>query len=345
MRKIVAVWTTLSLCALGLAVVARDVDAQVIRLKLSHYLPPKHNHHMNVLRPWVEEIRRKTNGRVEITIFPAASLCKPPQQYECARSGIADIAFGVPGWTPGRFPMTSVLELPFLYRTAAVGSQMLADLWPRYLKKEYDDVHVLYLNAAPAFHVHTRSKLVRSLADFKGLKIRVPSAVVGDILDAFGATKVGMEASQIYESMSQGVIDGFILTFEALLPFRLHEVSKYHTEVGMSTIVFATFMNKAKYESLPPDIRKVFDETTSPAAGAWRRVGESWDKAEKIGRKVVLDRKHQIYALPKEEFNRWREAAKGIDGSWASALESKGLPGRALVREARGLAVKYGEAE
>ena len=77
-----------------------DAAAQEVKLKLSHFAPTAHNHHANVIVPWVEEVKKRTNGRVEITVFPGASLCKPTQQYDCAKSGIADLAWGVTGWTP-----------------------------------------------------------------------------------------------------------------------------------------------------------------------------------------------------------------------------------------------------
>ena len=332
---LVAAW----LCAPGLA------SAQEIKLKLSHFLPVAHNHHVNVIMPWVEEVKQKTNGRVEITIFPGASLCKPPQQYDCAKSGIADLAWAVTGWTPARFPMSSVIELPYMHRSAVVGSQMLADLWPKYLAKEYDDVYVLYMNVHPAGHIHTHSKLVRTLDDFKGMKIRTPTAVVGDILDSLGATKVGMPANQIYEAMSNKVVDGFGMPYEALPPFKLIEVSRYHTEVGMYTTAFAMFMNKAKFDSLPPDVKRVLIDTTSPQSGYWKRVGESWDKAEIVGRKLTLDQKGEIYVLPKDERKRWREAVRSLDEKWAADLEAKKLPAKALLQEARALSAKYGEAE
>ena len=320
-------------------------SAQEIKLKLSHFAPAAHNHHVNVIMPWVEEVKKRSNGRVEITVFPGASLCKPPQQYDCAKSSIADLAWGVTGWTPGRFPMSSVIELPYMHRTAATGSQMLADLWPKYLSKEYDDVYVLYMNVHPAGHIHTHSKLVRTLDDFKGMKIRTPTAVVGDMLDTLGATKVGMPANQIYESMSNKVVDGFGMPYEALPSFKLIEVSRYHTEVGMYTTAFAMFMNKARFDSLPPDVQKVLIDTTSPQSGYWKRVGESWDRAEIVGRKAVLDQKGEIYVLPKEERKRWREAVRSMDEKWAADLESKKLPGKALLQDARAISAKYGEGE
>jgi TRAP-type C4-dicarboxylate transport system substrate-binding protein len=337
--------TTVRLACLSVAVALAwtPAAAQEIKLKLSHFTPPAHNHHANVIVPWADEVKKRTGGKVEITVFPGASLCKPPQQYECARSGIADLAWGVTGWTPGRFPLTSVIELPFMHRTAAVGSQMLADLWDKHLKREYQDVHVLYLHTHPAGHVHTHSKPIRSLADFKGMKIRTPTATVGDLLDMLGATKVGMPATEIYQNMQQKVIDGFGMPFEALPPFRLHEVSKFHTEVGMYTTAFAMFMNKARWDALPPDVKKVFEETTSSTA-YWRAVGESWDRAEVRFRKVVAE-KSEIFVLPKDERKRWREGVKALDEKWAAAVEAKGLPGRAILKDARELSAKYGEID
>ncbi len=333
--------------AVALAIVAGAGPgaAQEIKLKLSHFVPPSHNHHVSVLAPWVDEVKRRTNGRVEITIFPGATLCKPPQQYECARDGITDIAFGVTGWTPGRFPRSSVVELPFMMRTAATGSQMLADLWDKYLKVEYDDVHVLYMNVHPAGHIHTHSKPIRTLDDFRGMKIRTPTATIGDLLEMLGAAKVGMPVTQIYESMSNKVIDGFVVPYEVFPPLKFQEVSRYHTEIGMYTTAFATMMNKRKFESLPADVRRVLVETTSRDSGYWKSVGERWDRAEAPGRKVIVDRKGEIYVLPKDQRARWREAVRSLDDKWVADVEKRGVPGKELLKAARGLALKYGEAD
>ena len=272
--------------------------AQEIKLKLSHFAPTAHNHHANVIVPWVEEVKKRTNGRVEITVFPGASLCKPTQQYDCAKSGIADLAWGVTGWTPGRFPMTSVIELPFLVRTATVSAQILADLWEPYLQREFDDVHVLYLHTPPAVHINTHSKPIRVMVDFKGMKIRIPTALTGALLERLGATPVGMPANEIYQNMSTKVLDGFTMPFEALPPFRLHEVSKYHTEVWISgSAAFAMYMNKAKYAALPADVRQVLDETTA-RLWYWKQIGESWDKAEVGARQVVEAHKTRSIGCP-----------------------------------------------
>jgi TRAP-type C4-dicarboxylate transport system substrate-binding protein len=342
MRRHTAVLAALPVTLTGAAGAAAQ---DVVKLKVSHFLPAAHNHHASVLAPWAEEVKKKSHGKLELTIFPGASLCKPQQQYDCARDGIADISFGVTGWSPGRFPQTSVVELPFMMRTAATGSQMLADLWDKYLKSEYQDVHVLYMNVHAAGHIHTSTRPVRTLDDLRGLKIRTPTATIGDLLEMLGAAKIGMPVNAIYESMSTKVIDGFVVPYEVFPPLKLFEVSRYHTEIGMYTTAFATFMNKKRYESLPAELRQVLDETTSAKGGYWKSVGARWDVAEAPGRKAITDRKNEILVVSREDRRKWRDAVRGLDDRWVAEMEKKGLPGKALLKEARELAARYGESD
>jgi len=329
----------------GALATAHPPAAQEIKLKLSHFLPAGHHHHQAVVLPWVEEIRKRTNGRVDITVFPGASLCPTSKQFECARDGIADLAWAPVSPAQGRLPMTSVIELPFMHRSAAVGAQMLADLWDKYLKKDHDDTHVLHLGVSPAIHLHTVARPIRSLEDLKGARLAATTAVGGDALEMLGAVKMGMPPHALYEAVSQKGADGFGMSFEALAPFRLNEVVRHHTEVGLAAAAFALHVNRKKYATLPPDLRRVLDETTAPAGGYWRRVGEAWDRAEAAARKALIDGKAEVFVVPRDERRRWREALRPLDDRWAADLDRRGLPGKALVKEARDLSVRYGESE
>jgi TRAP-type C4-dicarboxylate transport system substrate-binding protein len=328
----------------ALALTAATADAQEVKLKLSHFLPASHPIHQQAVLPWIEEVRRRTGGRVEITAFPGATLCPPAKQHECARDGLADIAWAVTAWTPGRFPLTSVIELPFMVRTAADGSQMLAELWDRFLRREYEDTHLLFLSVQPPWHVHTDGPSVRSLEDLKDLRIGALTAPAGEAVELMGARRVPMPPTapyEIHEAMSRRILDGFVMPFEALPSLRLHEVAHQHTEVGITTVAFAVHMNRKRYEALPADVRRVLDETTSPARGHWRRVGEVWDSAETAARRVIAERKGEVLVLGRDERRRWRDALRPLSERWAADLEKRGLPGRALLREARHLAARY----
>lgn len=314
-----------------------------IKLKFSTMLPASTTHYKAVILPWVEELKRRSNGRLSITMYPASSICKATQQYECVRDGLVDIAFGVPGWTPNRFPMTAVMELPFMHRTAATGSQMLADLWPKFLSKEYEDVHVLALNMQPAGHFHTASKPIRTLEDMKGAKLRTVTAVTGDLIEALGGVKVGIASPEVYQAMSNRAIDGFMLNYEGVLAFRLQEVSRYHTEVSAYSTVFATWMNRKTYEALPADLRQIVDQTTSAASGYWKQIGAAWDQNDANARQQLTQGRHEVIELTPAERQRWVAASKVIDEKWVADMEKRGLPGKLLVEEARALARRYGE--
>lgn len=314
-----------------------------IKLRFSTMLPAVTTHHRLVIEPWVEEVKRRSNGRLEITVFPGSSICKPNQQYECVRDGLVDIAFGLPGWTPNRFPLTSVMELPFMHRTGAVGSQILADLWDEYLAAEYKDVHVLAMNMQPAGHLHTSRRPVRSLPDVSGLKVRAVTAVTGDLLEGLGAVRVGMAIPEVYQAMSNRVIDGFILNYEGVLAFKLQEVSRFHTDVAMYSTPFATMMNRQKYEGLPADLRSILDETTSRASGYWRAIGATWDQNDAKAREALVKAGGEVIEISQDERRKWIERTASIDETWATTMEARGLPGRALLKQARALAVKYGE--
>ncbi len=336
-------WLASVVVALSTSLVAPAQAQEPVRLKFSTMLPTGTTHHRMVIQPWVEEVKRRSNGRLEITVFPASSICKANQQYECVRDGLVDLAYGLPGWTPNRFPMTSVMELPFMHRSAATGSRMLADLWPQYLSKEYTDVHVLAMNMQPAGHVHSSGKAIRGLEDFKGQKIRAATAVTGDLIEALGGVKVGMPSPEVYQAMSNRAIDGFALNYEGVLAFRLQEVTRYHTEVSAYSTVFATMMNRKRYESMPADLRQILDETTAAAKGYWEQSGVAWDRNDENARKSLTDAKHEVITLSDAERERWVKAATPIDEKWVADLEKRGLPGRQLLDEARALARKYGE--
>ena len=333
------------LLALLLAFPAAPAAAQEIKLKLSHFVPPSHNHHTSVIVPWVEEVKKRTNGRVEITIFPGASLCKPPQQYECVRDGIADISFAVTGWTPGRFPASSVVELPFMMRTAATGSQMLADLWDKYLKGEYGDVHLLYMNVHPAGHIHTHSKHHPRAGGLQGPEAARPHRGGGRRARDAGRGQ-GRHARQpdLRVHVQQGV-DGFVVPYEVFPPFKFYEVTRFHTEVGMYTTAFAIMMNKAKYESCPPTCARCSTRPPRrrPATGGrWASRGTrprcSAARSSRTGRT-------RSSWCPRRSGGSWREALSGLDDKWAAGRRGQGRPRQRAAQGGACARQKYGEAD
>ncbi|MCI5076123.1 TRAP transporter substrate-binding protein [Oricola sp.] len=252
--------------AVSAALVLAATTASATDLKLADFQPPSHFVVENVYKPMAESISAGTDGAVTVSIFMGGELGPgPAEQYNRAVDGVADIAFGLPGYTASNFPKTLLTELPGVI-DAETGTAKVQDHTDM-LAKEYRRVALLGLwNNAPNL-LFTAEKPIRSLADLKGLKIRVPSRNAGLVVEAWGATPVSMPAPEIYNSMQTGVIDGAMIDATTLGAFKLAEVTNYIT-MGMDSTISSFFliMNRDSFEDLTDDQQKVVLDAGRQAA-------------------------------------------------------------------------------
>jgi len=165
---------TIGACVLSLSlIVGGAASAETIELKMSHFMPTKHVQHTKVMEPWAKKIGALTDGRVKVTIFPGGALGKPPHQYDNAVKGITDITFGLQSYTPGRFPLTSSLRLPFMVKSGEQGARILWSMYEKYLQQEYKDVKVLWLFMHGPGQMCTTKKQVKTIDDLKGWSGRI----------------------------------------------------------------------------------------------------------------------------------------------------------------------------
>ena len=331
-----------SLAAALFCVFSNGAGAEPITLRLHTFNSPKSIAVRLFLQPWAEEIEERTEGRVDVQVFPAMQLGgKPSDLYGQARDGVVDIVWTLPGYSAGRFPLTEAFELPFICADAEATSQALNDFYRTWLRGEYEDTHPLVFHAAAPGHIHTADQEVRTLEDLEGLKMRAPSRASAAMLKALGAVPIGMPVPKVYEALSRGVVEGAWIPWTIMRPFRLHEVTQYHTEVSLSCVLFLMTMNKARYESLPVDVRAIIDETTGIALA--KRLGRLWQDDEEPGRTIALEQGHSIVTLTDTERERWRIAAQPVIDGWVEKVNAMGHDGEAMLADARRLVAKYGD--
>jgi TRAP-type C4-dicarboxylate transport system substrate-binding protein len=184
---------------------------------------------------------------------------------------------------------------------------------------------------------------VKTLEDMKGLKVRFPTRQFGEALKALGATPVGMPVPQVPEALSKGVIDAAVVPWEVVPSLRIQELTKSSTEVtgarGMYTSVFLYAMNKRKYESLPPDLKKVIDNNSGIELAY--QLGKLWDEVEAPGLAAAKQRGNEIIQLAPEEVARWKKATDPVVQAWITDISKKGVDGKKLYEEANALIDKY----
>ncbi|MGD9364910.1 MAG: TRAP transporter substrate-binding protein [Desulfobacteraceae bacterium] len=320
-----------------LAGVAPAVYAKTIELKFSTGFSPKHTMQTKVFEPWAEKINQMSNGQVKVTFFPGGALGKTPDQYDLVEKGIADICYTLHDYTPGRFPMTTVFELPFIIKSATGTSEAMWRVYEQFpeFRREYRKVKVLGLFCHPAGNFNSVDKPIKTLEDLKGMKFRTASPHVTDALKLFGAVPVNMPITETYTALERGVVKGTVLPWEGNFVFKLAEILKYGTETDFYTMTMMVVMNQRKYDKLPEDVKKIIDETTGMAMSS--EAGKVYDQTNEPMRQLCQKKGMQSLQLPLEEKNKLEKITMPLRQKWVKDMEAKGLPGQAVLDAA----IKY----
>ncbi|MCS7101431.1 MAG: C4-dicarboxylate ABC transporter, partial [Burkholderiaceae bacterium] len=173
-----------------------------------------------------------------------------------------------------------------------------------------------------------------------------PTRQTNKMLAAFGATPVAMPVTAVADALSKGTIDGYVLPWEVIPAFKLHELTKFETETdpgrpALYTALFVFAMNRARYDSLPADLKAVIDRNSGLEAAAF--AGRTWDESAPPARKQPLDRGNVFYTIPAAELDQWVKAAQPLYDDWVKEMNAKGLPGEQMLRDARALIEKHGK--
>jgi TRAP-type C4-dicarboxylate transport system substrate-binding protein len=327
--------------------IVRPASAQAVTLRLHHFLGPQSNGQANMLAPWADKIAADSQGRLKIEIFPSMQLGgTPPQLYNQARDGVVDIVWTLPGYTPGRFPITETVELPFIASDKGLVNALASEEFgAAHLGEETKDVKLLCFWSHDAGLIHS-TKEIKTMEDLRGMKLRNPARLTGEALRALGATPVGMPVPQISESLAQKVIDGAVVPWEVVPAVRIHELVKFHTAIpGAPTLYTAGFflaMNRAKYDGLPAELRQIVDRNSGAAFA--RLAGNMWDTQAKAVTEMVKARGNTINTISEAEKVRWIKATEPVTAEWIGQMKGRNIDGAKLIADFKAALAKHANA-
>lgn len=300
-------------------------------LKMSTWHPVGFVQDKAVLEPWMAEVEKKSGGRIKFEFYTSEQLGKSGEHYNMLVNGIADVAQFNPVWTAGMFPLTSVSDLPLAGpKTGAGFSEALWKLYKLDLTKEYDKIHVISMSTTSPHHLNMAKKPIRTLADIKGLRIRTTGGGTGKAAELLGATSMTIVATEVYTSMQKGMFDGFFMAHAGLLGYKLEELMKYSTVIGVTAIPLGVGINKATYAKLPADLQKLLDETSEPMS---RAFGQAYDDDDVKAKGIFNQRGIEVINLAPEEMQKAKDAVKPLWDDWAKQMEAKGLPGTKVMAD------------
>jgi TRAP-type C4-dicarboxylate transport system substrate-binding protein len=324
--------------ALGMAAGAQAQDK--FEVKIAYFVGQQH-FMSKWLIGWGEKLEKASNGRLVFKHFPGAQMAPAPAHYDLARSGQADVSWFLHGGTPGRFPLTELVSLPYMVASSEMGTKVLNDsqLRSKYLDAEHKGVHVLLLLTHQPGNVYTTRKPIRTADDMKGMRIRFASPTIREFISGLGGSPVGVQPTEILEQLQKGSIDGAFIDYGgAGIAFKMGGTLKYATEMYSYVASFGIGMNPEFHARLPADLKKLVAESMK---GVEKEVGEGWDALDSIGKKLIVDGGAQVIKLSKDEDAKFRRIGAQVTEAKLKELEGKGLPAREVHKQMRALSEKH----
>lgn len=283
---------------------------------------------------WAEDVKQSTGGRVVIEFYNPNTLCPEGDIYESIKTGLISIGSHNVTRNRGKFPLTRVMDLPFMYTSAESGAVSNWRLYANFpeLQKEFAETHVLTFWSSAVDQIHTGKKTLATLDDLKGLQLGAISGGVIDVLSALGASAVQLSPTDLYLSLQRGQVAGVVCPFAYMRSTKVYEAAKNSFVVNLKSSGFYLAMNKATWDSLPEDIQQVITDLSGERLA--RRLGQITDKGALDDLEFMVAEGQKVTRIPAGEQARWVERAQTVVVEWIKECEGKGLGSAPALLEA-----------
>lgn len=323
---------------------------QVYTIRFSCQIPETGQWPQQVGIPFWKEVEKRSNGRIKVEQYYGQTLTKATDEWEAAKSGISDVGWAVHTYWPGMTPLGDVLQLPFLpMENGRHLTRVAQDIWNNYpnLQAEFKDNKIISFWTAGEYFVANRTRPVNTMADMKGLKLRITGATTGEALQAVGGVPQFLAQPDVYPNIQKGVIDGTLGCWECLLSFKQYQVTPYVTRIpggSFYTAYFSLAMNKDKWNKMPKDLQDIIMAVWW-GNGAIESAGKGWDECEQLVRDAAKKEglKFEEITLTQDEFNKWKDiGGKPVWDKWVAQNEAAGKKdARNILNDVLSLLDKY----
>jgi TRAP-type C4-dicarboxylate transport system substrate-binding protein len=314
--------------ALGMGLFDRSpLLAADSNLKFSTWHPPMSREVRTVWTPMMEEVKKRSAGHLNYTMYAGGALGKGPEHFDIVSKGMSDLGYFTATWTAGRFPLTDVLSLAVWVNGKDIAADIGNAVYHRALKDEFKNVKVLELNGCIQSFIWTKKPVAR-MADLKGMKLRSPGGHQTNYIKSLGAEPIFMPLGDVYMAMETGTVDGIVTCPPLILAFKLYEVAKHATVLTFGCVSEGTVMNLNSWNNLPADQKAVIEQVcTNPFKVTGGLTSDDYEAIMKDVTKAGV----KLIDLPKAEAELWYDKFRDVTRKWVADLEAKGLPAKKAV--------------
>jgi TRAP-type transport system periplasmic protein len=330
---VVMLLSVLAGCAGGSGGDTPDGEApefEPVTFNMSHFMSNQHPLHTNILAPFAEEVFEKTEGRVTIQVYPNNELGAPSTTVDQVVSGAFEMGLTLAAYTPGRFPLTSILEFPFMFESSLQGNLVAADMRADLQEHDFADMKLLWVGGTDIAKILI-NKNVSTVDGLAGLKLRSPGLLYNDVIRGLGATELSLPVSDLYDAMDRNIVDGSLMSPSALISFKLAEVTKnvIDLNVYMNPLIFV--MNSDAWAKVSPEDQQIMEDLLAEFP---EKVGTQYDHEFDAGMKVAVEKNINVITFSDEEKTKLHAITDPLMVKWLADMDAKGLPGNTTYEKA-----------
>jgi TRAP-type C4-dicarboxylate transport system substrate-binding protein len=302
----------------------------------------------DVQQPLARAIEKQSDGHIKVDLRGAGpnGFGKPAELFDMVQRGDIDIAYTVQGYSPGRFPATSVAELPLIFRDSQEGTRVLWQLYKEgLLGKEYDGLKVLSLYAGVPSGIFSATKPIAALKDLRGMRLRVASPTVGLSLARLGAVPIGLPINLIGESIANHMVDGLAFGADSMetLPGvngkGVADQVKAFYDCGFAEVALMVVMNQKAYDAMPKELQKVLDDQFGVVE--MQAMAKDRDVNEDAAKKRLKSVSGFAYTtMTPDQHDEMVKLIAPVLDDWKKAMADKSIDGDKLLKRAQELAAQ-----
>jgi TRAP-type C4-dicarboxylate transport system substrate-binding protein len=315
-------------------------------LRFNRWIPATHFTQSEVLDRWAADIGKVTEGRVKVE-FTASSLAPPPRQYQLAVDGVSDLVWHSHSYTPGVFPLSEIVELPFTGDSAEAISVAYWRVYKKHLEPAnmHRGVVTLALHVTPPGNIYNNKRPIRAMEDFRGLKLRSTNALVTEALRLFGATPIAAPVTELRDSLSKGVMDGTTFTDDAIANFKIEQFIKYATKIpgGLYNQSFVIAVAPGKWQAIADKDREAIMKISGEAFAV--RMGGIWDGFGAKGAEDLKKAGIEVHVVQGEMLDTIKKTLAPFEQKWLAQAKAAGVDGEAALKMLRSEIAGYKRAK
>lgn len=312
-------------------------------IKMTSFAMPTHPVVVGGFNPWAEELKEKSGGRMVVEIYNPNTVCPDADVYDCVKSGVIDMGAQVTQRVKGGFPLSNVIDLPFIYPSAEVASMVFNQLLAEFpaMGEEYAETKLFGAWSGAPFQLHSVKKPIHTMDDVKGLKIGAISSSVVPIVQALGAAGVSVPMSDCYLAIQRGQVDAIAAPYAFVVSTKIYEATNYSSTINVIGNGVYMCMNQMVYDSMPADLKAILDESLTTER--FRNWGHVTDEGAKHDLVTIQNAGQQVFDMPADEIAKGRERTQVVVDTWYDdcAKRGKGDVARAMYKRAVELSEQY----